>query len=585
MSKLSEANYEIAVRDFQRARKEAALQQVLARLRGKSDSLLCYDDVRRQLRVTGKPIERGLQEISLDRIVGSVGRYQDFTRSFLPKKDSDEERWARVMAAVTDMTGMPPIEVYQVGEAFFVRDGNHRVSVARQLGSKTISAYVTEVETRVPLTADDDPDEIICKARYAEFLEKTNLDKLRPEADLLMTFCGQYPVLLGQINAECCLLGDSSAALTTGFGLECEGEDWETAVARWYDGVYLPVVKIIRELGVMRRFPERTETDIYVLLSERREELEEALAWRLDPQTAVSGLLQETEPRPLLARVMDAVAPGLEVGPSPGQWREQQLALHREGHLFENILVLLEGIEGDWRILNRVIRWAQVDNDHILGLHVVGHKSDVNSEAVQQLRAEFERRCQEAGVKGEFAVEVGGITTAIIKRAAWVDLVVINLTKPPADQPLARLRPGWGRLIQRCPRPILVIPDGVETMLDRGLLAYDGSAKADEALFVATYFAVRWRNALTVLTVKSSRAGEAALDQARAYLEGHGVRGVNYVLADGPVAEAILATAESYDCNLLIMGGFGWQPVMRVMLGSTVEHMLREFKRPMLICR
>jgi nucleotide-binding universal stress UspA family protein len=209
----------------------------------------------------------------------------------------------------------------------------------------------------------------------------------------------------------------------------------------------------------------------------------------------------------------------------------------------------------------------------------------VKSEAVQRLRAEFERRCQEAGVQGEFAIEVGSITAAIVKRAAWVDLVVINLTKPPVDEPLARLRPGWGRLIQRCPRPILVIPDAVETKLDRALLAYDGSAKADEALFVATYFAVRWHNALTVLTVKTARTGAEALEQARAYLEEHGVMEANYVLAEGPIAEAILAAAEAYDSNFLIMGGFGWRPLMRVVLGSTVEHMLREFKRPMLICR
>ena len=577
MNKLSEANYQIAVRDFQRARKEAAIQQILSRLQGRSNKLLCYDDVRRHLRATGKPIERGLQEIPLAKIVGSVGRYQDFTRSFLPKKDSNEERWARIMAAVNDMRGMTPIEVYQVGDAYFVKDGNHRVSVARQMGSETISAYVTEVETRVPLTAEDDPDEIICKARYADFLEQTNLDKMRPDADLLMTFCGQYPILLGQINAECCLLGDGN--------LECEPGEWKTAVSQWYDDVYMPVVKIIRELGVMRRFPERTEADIYVLLSERREELEEALAWRIDPQTAVPELLQEQEPRPLLSRVMDAVAPGLEQGPSPGEWRQQQLALHRENHLFENILVLLEGIEGDWRILNRVIHWAQIDNDHILGLHVVPHKADANSEAVQALQAEFERRCQEAGVAGEFAIEVGNITNAIIKRAAWVDLVVINLTNPPQDQPLARLRPGWGRLIQRCPRPMLVIPDAVETMLDRALLAYDGSAKANEALFVATYFAVRWHTDLTVLTVQTQYTEAPTLDAARAYLEEHGVAEAAYVLAEEPIVEAILTTAESYDSNFLIMGGFGWQPVMRVMLGSTVEHMLREFKGPILICR
>ena len=577
MSELSKFNYQLAIRDFQRARKEAAMQQVLARVQGKSSDLLCYDDIRRHLRATGKPIERGLQEIPLDKIVGSVGRYQDFTRSFLPKNDSNEERWARVMTAISDMKGIPPIEVYQVGDAYFVKDGNHRVSVARQLGSKTISAYVTEVETRVPLTADDDPDEVICKARYADFLEKTNLDKLLPQADLFMTFCGQYQVLLDQINAECRLLRHEQS-------LECEAGDWETAVLVWYEEVYLPVVKLIRELGVMRRFPERTEADIYVLLSEEREELEGALQWRLDPQRAVTALLQE-QPRPLLSRFIDAVAPDLEEGPKPGHWRQQQMTLHREGHLFESILVLLEGIEGDWSILDRVIHWAQMDNDHILGLHVVKQKSQINSQAVQELRVEFERRCQEAGVQSDFAIEVGGLTSAIIKRAAWVDLVVVNLTHPPENQPLARVGPGWGRLIQRCPRPLLVIPDAVQSELSNALLAYDGSAKADEALFVATYFAVRWKMKLTVLTVGTQHTDNTALEQAQTYLEKHDVTWADYVFSEGSISDAILATADQYNSDLLIMGGFGQRPVIRVMLGSTVEHMLREFKRPMLICR
>ena len=576
MSDLKKLNYQLAVRDFQRARKEAAMQQVLARIQGKSDGLLCYDEVRRQLQATGEPIERGLQEIHLDKIVGSVGRYQDFTRSFLPKKDSNEERWARVKAAISDMRGIPPIEVYQVGDAYFVKDGNHRVSVARQLGTETISAYVTEVETRVPLTADDDPDEVIIKARYAEFLEKTNLDRLVPEADLLMTFCGHYQTLLKQIKAECYLIGDNSNS--------CEGEDWEAAVLTWYHEVYLPVIQLIRELGVRHRFPERTETDIYVLLSEEREELEEALQWRLDPKTAVSTLLDENA-RPLFSRLLDVVAPDLEEGPIPGRWRQQQLALHREGHLFENILVILEGIEGDWNILERVIHWAQIDHDHILGLHVVKNKSQAKSEAVKDLRAEFERRCHEAGVKGEFAIEVGTWTNAIIKRAAWVDLVIINLTNPPENQPLARLGPGWGRLIQRCPRPILAIPNAVQSELSHALLAYDGSAKADEALFVATYFAMRWQTALTVLTVRTQHTDTTALTKARAYLEKYGVTWAEYVLDEGPIVDAILKTAEQYDSNFLIMGGFGQRPMIRVILGSTVEHMLREFKWPMLICR
>jgi uncharacterized ParB-like nuclease family protein len=134
--------YNTAVEDFKRARKAAALQQLLARLTGKSADLLAYNEVRDQLGAT-EFIEQGIQEIPLDAIVGSVGRYRDFTRSFLPKHDSNKARWARVRTAVIDMVGMPPIDVYQVGEVYFVIDGNHRVSIARQLGTKTISARVT----------------------------------------------------------------------------------------------------------------------------------------------------------------------------------------------------------------------------------------------------------------------------------------------------------------------------------------------------------------------------------------------------------------------------------------------------------
>ena len=177
---------------------------------------------------TGEPIKHGIQEIPLDKIVGSVARYKDFTRSFLPKRDTDQERWAGVRAAVTDMVGIPPIEVYQVGDAYFVQDGNHRVSIARRLDSKTITAYVTEVRTRVPFSADDDPGEIICKAHYADFLEKSNLDKLRPDVDLMMTFCGQYQIFLDQIEA-------GFDALASGGDYPGDTDLWDQAVVDWYD--------------------------------------------------------------------------------------------------------------------------------------------------------------------------------------------------------------------------------------------------------------------------------------------------------------------------------------------------------------
>ncbi|MEJ2751795.1 MAG: universal stress protein, partial [Chloroflexota bacterium] len=192
-----------------------------------------------------------------------VGRAADFTRDFLPKRDSNAERWAQVKAAVLDMRGWPPIEVYQIGDVYFVKDGNHRVSVARQLGNKTITAYVTEIETRLTIEAGDDPETVISRANYIDFLEKSKLDISRPDSDLHLTFSAQYDDLLAQIE---------------GYRqrLEAEGQSLSLpqAAERWYDEVYLPVLKIIRRQGILRDFQDRTEADMYVLLSERREELE-----------------------------------------------------------------------------------------------------------------------------------------------------------------------------------------------------------------------------------------------------------------------------------------------------------------------
>jgi hypothetical protein len=168
-----------AVHDFWRARRQAGMEEVMARLTGKSADLLSYDEVRKKLRV-GPGGRRTLRDIPLDAIVGSVGRYHDFTRSFLPRLDH-ADRWARVKLAVTSMAGVPPIEVYQIGETYFVQDGHHRVSVARDLEATHIQAYVREVRSRVPLSPDAEADELILKGEYADFLQRTHFDELRPE--------------------------------------------------------------------------------------------------------------------------------------------------------------------------------------------------------------------------------------------------------------------------------------------------------------------------------------------------------------------------------------------------------------------
>jgi len=579
MAELDHLSYHVALQDFKQARRRAALQQVLSRLTGKSTELLAYEDVRKKLRGTN-PVPRGLQEIPLDAIVGSVGRYQDFTRTFLPRQQSDEQRWARVKAAATTL-GLPPIEVYQVGNAYFVIDGHHRVSVARQLGVPTIPAYVTEVRTRVPLSAGDDPAELICKARYVEFLERTNLDKLRPEADLLMTFCGQYRVLLDHIDVHRYYMG-----------LNQERHDipYDEAVAHWYDEVYLPVVRLIREQGLLHDFPELTEADLYVLLAEHQAELEQALGWGVDTEAVAADLVEQKgrSPARVIARLgdklRDVVVPSeLESGPPPGRWRQERLSRRQDARLFADILVAINGTESGWRALAQALVVAQRENGRLLGLHVLPPDEESEEGIVEAIRGEFERQCQQAGVRGEFAARPGVVVPTLIGRAALVDLLIVPLTYPPGTQPLARLGSNFAALIQRSPRPVLAVPDG-PSPLDRLLLAYDGSPKADEALFVATYLAARWQAALCVVAADTEATAATAVARARSYLEEQSVL-AEFVIRPGPAAPAILETAAEHGSNLLIMGGFSYRPVLQLVLGGTVDEMLRQFKQPMLICR
>lgn len=569
-----------AVNDFHRARAQAYLEQIKARLTGKSANLFSYEEVRQKLRETGR-VERGLQEIPLKAIVGSVGRYDDFTRSFLPRRDSDALRWARVETATLDLAGLPPIEVYQIGQAYFVLDGNHRVSVARQLDAPTIQAYVTEVRTKVPFSPNTQPDELILKAEYADFLEHTHLDKLRPEADLTVTAPGKYRILEEHIEVHRYFMG-----------LEQQREiPYEEAVAHWYDDVYLPVVNIIREQGILWNFPERTEADLYLWLARHQAELEQTLGWEIAPEVVAMDLINQYSPRlenliaRLGTRLLDAITPDpLESGPLPGQWRRERLATRRDDRLLENILVPLSGEARSWSALEQATVIARREDGRLFGLHVVSTEAKKESKTTQQVKAEFDRRCEAAGVSGELAVVVGDVAHQICERSRWCDLVVADLAHPPGLQPIAKLGSRFRTLIRRCPRPVLAVVPGVFSELSRALLAYDGSPKAKEALFVATYLAGQWHIPLVVLTVLEDNSSEETTKYAREYLASHGVK-ATFLLERGSVGQVILETTEAHESNLILMGGYGFNPVLEVVLGSAVDQVLRESCKPMLICR
>lgn len=568
-----------AIEDFRRARWQATLQQAYARMTGRSVELIPYEEARRALRATTQ-IERGLQEIPLDAIVGSVGRYSDFTRSFLPRSDAMQERWANVQKAATQGGGWPPIVVYKLGDAYFVLDGNHRVSVARQMGMKTIQAYVTEVLSKVPLTPDATPDEIICKARYAEFLERTNLDQIRPGANLMLTAPGGYRILDEHIAVHRHYLG-----------LEQQREiSPAEALASWYDNVYMPVARLIRQRGILQDFPGRTEADLYIWLSEHRAELEELLGWRVSPEAAVDDLVSTQSPKNVLSRVskrlIDSVIPEeWQPRPEPREWRKERLVQRYLENLFHTILVPLNGQEEGWVGQEQALIVAQREGDSELrGLHVVSDEADKESEAVRQMQARFVWRSHELGIPGSLIAESGQVAHVITDRARWNDLVVLALRYPPGKSVLERLSSGFRQVVQRCPRPVLAVPQRVSP-LSRALLAYDGNAKSEEALFMAAYVAERWRMPLTVVMAYEKQAAyEQMAEHVRRYLELHELT-ADWVAEKEDAATLILQTAVSHACDLIIMGGYGSQPVLDAVLGNTADAVLRETAVPVLICQ
>ncbi len=280
----------VSGRIFRSAQRRAFVQDVLAELSGRSSNLLSFEQVREQLKLTVPVQEASIQEIPLDKIVGSVGRYRDFNRAFLPRAQIDPGRWIRI-EQLQGKVDLPPIDVFKVGDVYFVRDGNHRVSVARARKYKTIRARVVEVPVRVPLEAHTSPDDLILKAEYAEFLDKTSLDRCYLERPIELTRPGGYQSLLQHIEVHQFYTGLRSRRYPS----------LEEAAADWYQEVYLPVVNRIRDSNILDHFPGRTEADLYLWIAENRAALQMRYGQREKAGEAVEDFAQEHR-KPLLVR-------------------------------------------------------------------------------------------------------------------------------------------------------------------------------------------------------------------------------------------------------------------------------------------
>lgn len=268
------------------ARRRAFWTKIRGRLLGKCVAIYNFTEVSRRLHL-GNALYRGQQTIPVDRIVGSVGRYDDFVEAFLPLNENMGDRWRSVALMFMERPdSVPPIEVYKLGEYYFVKDGNHRVSVARELGVAGLDAYVWEYPLKlITLPPDGDLNALLLAAERSHFYEATCLRQLRPTgSDIRLTLPGGYNDLLAQI-----LSYREDLSRIDGVPVP-----YEEAVTAWYDMVYETTVDVISETGVMAHFPDRTAADLYVWVTRHRHELETCCQRRYTVREAAADLHSES---------------------------------------------------------------------------------------------------------------------------------------------------------------------------------------------------------------------------------------------------------------------------------------------------
>jgi hypothetical protein len=256
-----------AQHDFLRARRSAALARLGARLRGEPDDvrvILPYTEV---VQALGFVSERrvGLEVVPLDAIVGTVDRSRDFDRNFRPTSASVRSRWEHIAAAARRGEELAPVDLLRIGEIYFVRDGHHRVSVARALGWPNINAYVTEVVTRVGAERTITLADLPLKSHKRVFFERVPLpDHAREEIELSDPW--DYGKLAESVEAWGFRTSQERGGPIT---------RRETAFM-WLEHEYRPVVEMLREADLIG---EQTETEAYMRVSAERYRLMRTHRW------------------------------------------------------------------------------------------------------------------------------------------------------------------------------------------------------------------------------------------------------------------------------------------------------------------
>ncbi|MCJ7665318.1 MAG: hypothetical protein MUO59_01115 [Actinobacteria bacterium] len=244
---------------FESARFKSLLNNLKFFSGERENELLSFDEINKELMLHNQHY-LGMKTVRVNDIVGSIDRYKDFDRYFLPKKAHLEHRWSNIYSAYMNDVILPVVKLYKVGDIYFVVDGNHRISVARRMKVTYIDAEVTEFVTKFPITREMDPGDMFILAEREKFLEVTGLKDTKPGSRIRLTIPGKYDFLLNRINDHMHYLNEKRS--------EGQNEiDFKQASLDWYDNVYLPARNLIDSYKIIENFPHRTKSDLYVWIN------------------------------------------------------------------------------------------------------------------------------------------------------------------------------------------------------------------------------------------------------------------------------------------------------------------------------
>jgi hypothetical protein len=249
-------NAAAAQEEFFRALQKGRVQALLSKLQLERSELLSFYDIK-ELVKPKRETYVGTRPIEVSRIIGSEGRFNDFSNEFLPRRHMLKGRWTRISTAHHGMVLLPPISVYKLGNAYFVRDGNHRVSVAKANRVEFIDADIVELDSQIRLepgmTDRQIRDQVIAYERE-RVLSQTGIADMIDMDAVVFTAPGQYTEMLHHIQVHKYYIN-----------MDREQEiPFETAVKSWYEHVYLPVAEAVVEENLGMKFPGRTTGDLYM---------------------------------------------------------------------------------------------------------------------------------------------------------------------------------------------------------------------------------------------------------------------------------------------------------------------------------